>query len=440
MAYPITYTSCGVEHVINSKPTRIVTMNQGATEFLLGLGLADHMAGTAYLDDAIWPRYASAYAAIPVLSSSYPNESTLLGANPDFIVASYQSAFRQTYVHSSGSTRGIFSNATIAPCEGSGSEFGTALPTCRPQLHAQGIGTFLFADACEDRSLRPALVSEDTVYQELRTMGQIFNVNAESIIAEMRQDFDTAAGIVSSGFNGQPLKAVWLDCVGRCCSVPEGQEPQVYVGAGTGPPQLLMQEAGLTNVFGHLDGNWKCVNESDIISAAPDVLIVVDAAWDTALSKITWLYNHSEFCPMDALKGARFVQIPFSASTLGPRNAPAAVDLAMAALHVRTGSLTATRESGVGSFSPTFLQSHIEGLTCTTNPAVLVYTDDEEEGASAKEDNNLALGLGLGLGLGIPLILAIIVAAACWYRKSTTKPGTGGVVVGRPVDGEGTKV
>lgn len=47
---------------------------------------------------------------------------------------------------------------------------------------------------------------------------------------------------------------------------------------------------------------------------------------------------------------------------------------------------------------------------------------------------------GLGLGLGIPLILAIIVAVACWYRKSTTKPGAGGVVVGRPVDGEGTKV
>lgn len=65
--------------------------------------------------------------------------------------------------------------------------------------------------------------------QELRTMGQIFNVNAESIIAEMRRDFDTAAGIVSSGFNGQPLKAVWLDCVGRCCSVPEGQEPQVWL-------------------------------------------------------------------------------------------------------------------------------------------------------------------------------------------------------------------
>jgi len=70
---------------------------------------------------------------------------------------------------------------------------------------------------------------------------------------------------------------------------------------------------------------------------------------------------------------------------------------------------------------------------------VLVYTD-EEEGGGATEGNDLALGLGLGLGLGIPLILAIIVAVACWYRKSTTKPGAGGVVVGRPVDGEGTKV
>lgn len=26
----------------------------------------------------------------------------------------------------------------------------------------------------------------------------------------------------------------------------------------------------------------------------PKVLIVVDAAWDTALDKITWLYDHSE--------------------------------------------------------------------------------------------------------------------------------------------------
>ena len=44
------------------------------------------MVGTAYLDDAIWPRYAAAYNSIPVLSSSYPTEAQIMAVNPDFIL------------------------------------------------------------------------------------------------------------------------------------------------------------------------------------------------------------------------------------------------------------------------------------------------------------------------------------------------------------------
>jgi iron complex transport system substrate-binding protein len=134
------YTSCGVTHTLSKVPERIVTMNQGATEFMLALGLADRMAGTAYLDDAIWPKYASAYAKIPVLASSYPDETKIMSVSPDFIVASYQSAFRQVY----DGTKGIFSTATVGPCVGTGAEWAGAKTTCRPQLHAKGIGTFLF--------------------------------------------------------------------------------------------------------------------------------------------------------------------------------------------------------------------------------------------------------------------------------------------------------
>merc|ERR1719223_2560065 len=94
-AYPVSYTSCGVNHDVSKAPERIVTMNQGATEFMFALGLADKMVGTAYLDDYIWPKYALAYAKIPVLSSSYPNETTIMGTSPDFIVGSYASAFYQ---------------------------------------------------------------------------------------------------------------------------------------------------------------------------------------------------------------------------------------------------------------------------------------------------------------------------------------------------------
>ena len=92
--YPYTYTNCGVEHTISAAPNKSVTMNQGMTEFMLAMGLQDHMAATAYLDDSIWPRYATEYNAIPVLASGYPTDTQLMDVNVDFILANYNSAVR----------------------------------------------------------------------------------------------------------------------------------------------------------------------------------------------------------------------------------------------------------------------------------------------------------------------------------------------------------
>jgi iron complex transport system substrate-binding protein len=384
-AYPVSYSSCGVDHSVSKSPERIVTMNQGATEFMLALGLADKMVGTAYLDDYIWPQYATAYAKIPVLAKSYPNETTIMSVNPDFLVASYNSAFRQVY-DDKGKQKGIFSNATVtAACAGTGSEWTGAKTTCRPQLNAQGVGTFLFSDHCEDTTLRPRKVTEDTVYAEMRTLGRIFKVDAEALITDMKKDFDAAAAMVSSSSHGSKLKAVWLDCVGRCCKTEPGQPKQVFVGGGSGAPGMLMNEAGMVNAFAHEDKGWACVNVSDVIKAAPDVMVVIDADWDKALDKLTWLYNQSELCAMDALKGARLVQVPFSASTLSPRNGPAALDLAIASLHVRTGSLTAVRKSGVSSFNPQQFREHTKNLMCNLEKEKVKYdiiTDGTETAAA----------------------------------------------------------
>jgi len=442
-SYPLSYTSCGVAHVVNQPPQKVVTMNQGATEFLLALGLADRMVGTAYLDDTIWPHYAQEYNRIPVLSSSYPDESTLMGASPDFIVASYNTAFREQYLHN-GKIRGIFSNATIGPCIGNGSDWGKTWRTCRPQLHNASVGTYLFTDACEDSSYRPLTVNENTVYEEMRVLGAIFQVNGvELIIKDMRQDFDNAEATISSAMHGAPLNVVWLDCVGRCCSDDTGE--QVFVGAGQGAPAMLMQEAGLKNIFSNKAGNWVCVNKRDIVAAAPDVIITVDAAWDTALKKINWLYNDTDFCQMDALRGARFVSIPFSASTLSPRNGPAAHDLALAALHVRLGTLTASRQSGVSSFNPHTLQLQTKNSKCPLQMSAVVYDNDDRRKNDNANDNadksdSLALGLGLGLGIGLP-VAALLLGAGVWFWRRNSKHssysgnGGSGVVIGQPVGG-----
>lgn len=438
-AYPVSYTSCGVTHVVSQSPQRVVTMNQGATEFLLALGLAGRMVGTAYLDDTIWPQYAQDYKRIPVLSSSYPNESILMGVSPDFIVGSYNSAFREQYI-SNGKTRGIF-NTTIGPCVGNGSDWGETWRTCRPQLHAASVGTYLFMDACEDSSLRPSTVNEDTVYDSMRALGAIFQVNVNPIIQDMKRDFDNAEATISSAMHGTPLNVVWLDCVGRCCSDNTGEK--VFVGGATGAPAMLMQEAGLRNIFSNKVGNWVCVNKQDIVAAAPDVIIAVDAAWDTAMQKVNWIYNDTAFCQMDAVRGARFVSIPFSASTLSPRNGPAAHDLALAALHVRLGTLTASRQSGVSSFNPHMLQLQTKNSKCPLQMSAVVYDNDDrgnDDNADKNDNDSLALGLGLGLGIGLP-VAALILGAGAWLwwrsKKPSSPPGNeaSGVVIGQPVGG-----
>jgi len=194
--------------------------------------------------------------------------------------------------------------------------------------------------------------------------------------------------------HGSKLKAIWLDCV-SCCNkdAKPGDEKQLFVGGGSGAPGMLMREAGLDNVFGNKEGNWVCVNESDVRAADADVMIVVDAFWDTALDKVTWLYNHSGFCAMDIVKGARFVQIPFSASTLSPRNGPAALDLAIAALHVRLGSMTAVKKSGVSSFNPQQFHEHTKGLKCNLEKEKVKYdiiTDEPSPTTSTEPSTSTA--------------------------------------------------
>ena len=160
-----TYTNCGVTTTLGKTPERVVALHQGSIELMLALGLEDKMVGTASMDDVIWPRYKAAYDKIPTLSpgghSGLPNETTIMAVQPDFIIGAYSSAFAEfrcddkencANYRISDSRAGIFSDATVGPCDGENSEYFTdastqaLYPTCRPQLNANGIGTWLWVD------------------------------------------------------------------------------------------------------------------------------------------------------------------------------------------------------------------------------------------------------------------------------------------------------
>ena len=423
--YPTTYTTCGVTHTLQQSPNRTVTMNQGVTEFMLAMGLSSKMVGTAYLDDAIWPRYRAEYEKIKVLSSSYPSEAEIMAVNPDFILGSYRSAFREKTC--TDKCKGIFSNATdVGPCGGLGSDWfaggstsvneTTSYSTCRPQLHAKGIGTWLEAPSCEDSAFRPqGGASEETVYAAIRQMGEIFDVRstAEQLIFEIRNDFDVAEKTVAAldkSLGKTKLKAVWLDCVKRCCKDAQGKpDPnQVYVGAGTGVPNMLMKEAGFTNVFSGKDGSWGCVTISDVVTADPDVMVIVDAAWDPAMKKIEFLHNHSEaLCEAPFVKQAEYIKIPFSASTLGPRNGVAALDMVSAAIHVITGSVAINFQSGVAFFDPDELKKKTAGLKCPFTTPVAEAPASAPPETVIKKSSELPAGVIVGIVIGVCIILGL---------------------------------
>ena len=218
---------------------------------------------------------------------------------------------------------------------------------CRPQLHDAGIGTWLEETYCEDTELRPSTATEETVYSAVTLIGDIFNVPAVAtqLIKEIKYDFALAQQALKS--SGHNLTAILLDGVG--CG---GDDDMFFVGAGEGSPNLILNSSGLTNLFADLEGSYDCVNASTIINANPDVLVIVEASWDSALNKIDYMHNHSGFCDTKFVKGAEYIKIPFSASALGPRNGAAALDLVSAAIHVTTGSTTMNFQSGVDFFDP----------------------------------------------------------------------------------------
>ena len=348
-------------------------MNQGMTEFMLAMGLEGHMAATAYLDDSIWPKYEAQYNAIPVLAKGYPTDAQLMDVDADFLMANYKSAFSEK-PRSNTSDSGIFTNATVGPCEGVNSDFfpagsnkTTSYGTCRPQLHAAGIGTWLETTYCEDSALQPPTATEETVYQAITQIGQIFNVPsvAAQLNAEIKNDFALAKQTVQS--TGHALTAILVD--GVECKVDGVKKPNtLFVGAGKGSVNMIMQAAGFTNLFAEKEGSYACVDASEVIAANPDVLIIIEASWDSALNKIDYMHNHTDFCKTKFVKQADYIKIPFSASALGPRNGAAALDLVNAAIHVTTGATSMSFASGVEFFDPELLVKRTAELRC---PVVL---------------------------------------------------------------------
>lgn len=277
--YPLTLDNCGVSVTIDKAPERVVTIKSTATELLLSLGLADRIVGVGFQDG---PLPGALAVDLPVLSDKLPSQEVVLETEPDFIYGGWESNFA---------------------ADGAGE---------RPTLEALGIQTYVAPAAC--RSIKPAKLTFDLLFDEFREMGMVFDVeqDAEALIA------DQEAMLEGIEPNSDGLTAVWYS---------SGTKTP-YVGAGSNAPAMIMEKLGFANIFADVDEGWTSASWEAIVDADPDLIVLVDAAWNSAAQKKQLLSENPITSQLDAVRNERYLIIPFPASEAGVRNVPATADMA----------------------------------------------------------------------------------------------------------------
>ena len=274
---PVTVTNCGVEVTVGTPPKAAVTLNQGATEVMLALGLESQMAATAYLDDEISPRWKAAYDKIPVLSGAeYPAKEKFLEVQPDFAYSSYATAFTEKTI-------------------------GT-----REELLTEKIPTYISPLGCQDAD-NAAPTTMDVVWGEAKEIARIFGVEdrADKLIEEQKKELAD----LKQQNAGAGRTVFWYD----------SGDTEAFAGVGGGGPQIILDSIGATNVFADVEGGWKDVTWERVVEADPDVIVLAEASWSTVEQKKARLEGDPVLSQLKAVQNKAYVTILFSESTPGIR-------------------------------------------------------------------------------------------------------------------------
>jgi iron complex transport system substrate-binding protein len=279
---PVVIQNCDTKVTFATAPKRVVSIKSTSTEILLALGLGDRIVGTAFQDGPVPAKWRSQAAKLHNISDFMPSEEALLALEPDMVYSGWESAF-------------------------SSDQAGT-----RPELAGLGVGTYVQPAACRTTGA-PAKLAFSDIFSELKQVGSIFRVDAaaDRLVAQQKAELAT----VTKSTKG--LSALWYS---SGTDVP-------YVGAGTGAPELVMETVGLKNVAADVKQTWSSLGWESIVADDPDVIILIDATWNTAASKIQSLETNPATENMTAVKNHRFITLPFPASEAGVRTVDAAVSV-----------------------------------------------------------------------------------------------------------------
>ncbi|WP_406015971.1 ABC transporter substrate-binding protein [Streptomyces sp. NBC_00984] len=275
--YPVTLKNCGRTVTVEAAPRHAVSVDQGSTEILLSLGLADRMAATATWTDPVMKGLEKANAEVPRIADNRPSSEKVLDREPDFVSASFESTLAK---------------GGVAP---------------REQFESLGVPTYVSPADCtgKDNSgggdgARTAPLTMDSVYGEVHELAEVFGVpkRGDALVAQLRAQVTKATeGIDAS----DATLLYWFS---------DSKAP--YLAGCCGAPGIITEELGAKNVFDDTHEEWPQISWETVADRNPDVLVVGDLTRkaqtaESAAKKIEFLESNPVTKNMDAVRHKRYV-------------------------------------------------------------------------------------------------------------------------------------
>ncbi|WP_017541177.1 ABC transporter substrate-binding protein [Nocardiopsis halophila] len=287
--YPKTIENCGREVEVAAPPQSAVALDQGTTEILLSLGLADRMAGTAKWTDPVMEGLEDEEEKVPRLAEHMPSFERVLDAEPDFVGASFASTM------------------------------GTGGVAERDDFEELGVPTYLSPADCvgKDNSTggdgtRDEPLEMETVYREVRELADLFGVEerGEELVADLQERVDTATEGIDADTASDTTLMYWFS---------DSNAP--YMAGCCGAPGIITGAVGAQNAFDDTSDEWPQINWETVADRDPDHLVVGDLTRETqtaesAEAKIEFLESDPVTRNMEAVREERYIVV--SGASMNP--------------------------------------------------------------------------------------------------------------------------
>lgn len=241
-AYPLTLQNCGRQISIEKAPARTVSIGQSSTEILYLLGLADKIAGTALWVGPVLKGFEEVNARIDRLADNDPSFESVLAKKPDIIAVQFQWQV--------------------------GPEGVVAKPE---QFEELGIPVYTSPADCTGKEnaatsdgVRHQVFTMDLVYQEIRDLARIYNVQnkGEEVVADLKKREQVARSKLASA-EGKLSAVFWFS---------SAADADPYVAGRNGAPGYIMSALGIENII-KTDDEWPTVGWETIAKADPTIIV-----------------------------------------------------------------------------------------------------------------------------------------------------------------------